>query len=127
MNGLKNKTTDELLSIIEFNAVSVEVMAANNEIANRFKEAQAQLAECRDKALVYKRKLAEKFTEIVAMRLDVYTQREAGVWPPHTELNRWRERYMGNQNLPSPFVELNTFRNEVDNFVASLMSVVDDV
>ena len=73
-----------------------------------------------------KSKLAEKFTEIVAMRLDALDQRVESVWPPYTDLGRWKRRYLGRPNLPAPYVEFNTFKTEVDQFVAMLMSAVDD-
>lgn len=73
-----------------------------------------------------KARLSVKFTEIVAMRLDALDQRVESVWPPNTDLDRWRRRYIGLPNLPYPFVELNHFRNEVDEFVAMLMGAIDE-
>lgn len=76
-----------------------------------------------------KAKLAEKFTEIVAIRLDVFDQRKDGVWPPNTDLDRWRRRYLGTpkDELPPYTIEINHFKIEVDEFVAMLMRAIDDV
>ena len=75
-----------------------------------------------------KRQLADKFTEIVAIRLDRYAQREEGIWPPDTNTDRWHERYRGTpfDKLPPYTVELNRFKHEVDYFVADLMRVVGE-
>ncbi len=76
-----------------------------------------------------KAKLADKFTEIVAIRLDVFDQRKNGVWPPNTDLERWKRRYLGTpkNELPPYMIEINLFRIEVDEFVAMLMRAIDDV
>ena len=75
-----------------------------------------------------KAKLAEKFTEIVAIRLDVFDQRRDGTWPPDTALGRWERRYQGTpkEKLPPYAIELNHFKAEVDEFVAMLMRAIDD-
>ena len=75
-----------------------------------------------------KAKLADSFREIVAIRLDVFDQRRDGVWPPNTDINRWRRRYLGTpkNELPPYTVEFNHFKIEVDEFVSMLMRAVDD-
>lgn len=76
-----------------------------------------------------KARLAEKFTEIVAIRLDVFDQRKDGVWPPDTDLGRWKRRYIGTpkDELPPYKIELNHFKIEVDEFVSMLMLAINDV
>ena len=75
-----------------------------------------------------KHELVEKFTEIVAVRLDVLEQRLLGTWPPNTDIGRGVRRYAGTplDRLPPYTVEINHFKNEVDQFVAMLMRAVDD-
>lgn len=70
-----------------------------------------------------KYKLKNALTEIVAAHLDRREQRAEGVWPPRTDLDRWKRRYVG-QNVPPPYVELNHFRVEVDQFVATILLAV---
>lgn len=74
------------------------------------------------------RKIKDKFTEIVAIRLDVFDQRKDGVWPPNTDLERWRRRYIGTppDERPPYTIEINHFRIEVDEFVAMLMSALEE-
>lgn len=75
-----------------------------------------------------KRKLAESFTEIVAMRLHAFDQLNKGVVPPNSVTAGFRERYRGTpQELLPPYtVELNHFKYEVDNFVSMLLRAVDE-
>ena len=77
--------------------------------------------------MINKDKLAKKFTEIVAIRLDVHDQRKDGV-PPDTDIGRWKKRYIGasQDKLPST-IDLNHFKNEVDESVAMLMQAMQDV
>lgn len=72
------------------------------------------------------RQLSEKFTEIVALRLDLWEQRNDGVWPPYTDLNRYKARYIGTpkNQLPPYTVEINLFKTEVDQFVSMLMAEI---
>lgn len=76
-----------------------------------------------------KRKIADKFTEIVAMRLHAFDQLNSGVMPPNSVTKGWLERYKGTpqEELPPYTVELNNFKYEVDNFVSMLMQAIDDV
>jgi hypothetical protein len=76
-----------------------------------------------------KDKLADRFTEIVAMRLHAIDQMQNGVMPPNSVTKGYIERYRGIpiDQLPPYTVELNTFKIEVDQFVAMLMQAVDDV
>ena len=73
-------------------------------------------------------KLARKLTEIVATRLDVFEQRKDGTWPPDTDIGRGIRRYIGTPIglLPPHMVEINHFKNEVDQFVSMLMMAIDD-
>ena len=75
-----------------------------------------------------KQKISSKFTEIVAMRLNAIDQQYNGARPLGPVTDGWRERYTGipQEQLPPYTVELNTFRTEVDNFVAMLMRVLSD-
>lgn len=75
---------------------------------------------------INKSELANKFTEIVAIRLDVFDQRKDGIWPPNTDLNRWEKRYKGtpSSELPPYCIEINHFKIEVDEFVSLLMQAV---
>ncbi len=76
-----------------------------------------------------KDKLAEKFTEIVAMRLHAIDQMNNGVMPPNSVTSGYMERYRGTpqEQIPPYTVELNNFKIEVDQFVSMLMQAVDDV
>ena len=76
-----------------------------------------------------KRRLHDVFTEIVAIRLDTYEQRLNGIWPPDTNLDRWKHRYFGisEKDLPPYTVEINHFRIEVQNFVSMLIQAVDNI
>lgn len=78
---------------------------------------------------INKTKLANKFTEIVAIHLNVFDQRKDGVWPPNTDLARWKRRYHGipKEELPPYTEEINSFRIEVDEFVETLVRAIDDV
>ena len=76
--------------------------------------------------MIDRQELRDRFTEIVAIRLDVDEQREQGVYPPRTDLDRWRRRYFA-PKPPYPFVVLNTFENKVDEFVSHLMLTVSEV
>lgn len=73
--------------------------------------------------MIDKNLLIGKFTEIVGVKLDLSDQKEDGI--THPDFNRWRNRYLGRQNLPNNKVELNTFHNEVDSFVCMLMNAVN--
>ena len=75
-----------------------------------------------------KKKLANSFTEIVALRMDAWEQRNDGIWPPNTDLDRYKRRYRGipKEDLPPYTIEINHFRTEVDDFVAMLMNAVDE-
>lgn len=72
--------------------------------------------------------LVDKLTKIVAIRMDIFDQRRDGVWPPNTDLNRWRDRYRGTPKymLPKYTVELNHFRTEVDEFVAHIILAINE-
>lgn len=74
------------------------------------------------------RKIKDKFTEIVAVRLDVFDQRKDGIWPPHTNLERCKRRYNGTpfDERPPYTIEINHFRIEIDEFVAMLMSALEE-
>ena len=71
--------------------------------------------------------IADKFTEIVAIRLDVFDQRKDGIWPPKTDFERWRKRYNGipKEDLPPYTIVMNHFKTEVDEFVSMLMMALD--
>ena len=73
-----------------------------------------------------KRKLREKITEIVGVR--VYSMREimSGKYPGEYDTSKWREEYRGKQNLPPYVIELNHFKTEVDEFTAMIMQAVAD-
>ena len=73
-----------------------------------------------------KLKLREKITEIVGVR--VYSMREimSGKYPGEYDITKWREEYIGKQNLPPYVIELNHFRTEVDEFTAMIMQAVAD-
>lgn len=73
-------------------------------------------------------KIREKFTQIVALNLDVYSQRIEGVYPPKTDLERWRSKYIGTPEelLPPYTIEINHFKREVDQFVSMLMFALID-
>lgn len=70
--------------------------------------------------------LRNKLTELVALKFDTNDQRNEGIWPPHTDLERWKKRYQGITDLPPHMVELNMFKNDVDGFVSMLLMVIDD-
>lgn len=74
-----------------------------------------------------KKKLCDAFTEIVAMRVHARDQLANGVMPPQSVTQGYIERYRGipEKELPPNMVEFNHFKNEVDQFVAMLMSAVD--
>ncbi len=74
-----------------------------------------------------KQHLLNDFTEIVAIRLDAFDQRYQGIWPPHTDLQRWKDRYRGipKEALPPFTIEINHFKIEVDEFVAMLIRAVE--
>lgn len=75
---------------------------------------------------INKSELADKFREIVAIRLDVFDQIKDGIWPPNTDLKRWQKRYKGTpaNELPPYCIEINHFKIEVDEFVSMLMQAV---
>ena len=76
-----------------------------------------------------KKKLADDFTEIVAMRIHARDQMSNGVMPPYSVTKGWRRRYTGTppDQLPPNTVEINHFKTEVDQFVSMLMQAVDDI
>ena len=76
-----------------------------------------------------KQKIADKFTEIVAMRLHALDQLNNGILPTDSVTNGWLKRYKGTpqEELPPHTVVLNNFKCEVDNFVSMLMCAIDDV
>jgi hypothetical protein len=76
-----------------------------------------------------KSELSKRFTEIVAMRLHAFDQLKNGVTPPNSVTSGWLERYRGTpqEDLPPYTVELNSFKWEVDNFVAMLMQAINTI
>jgi hypothetical protein len=72
------------------------------------------------------RKLRDDLTELVAMRLHAYDARVRGVPPFESVTKGWEKRYRGmsNSELPRNYVGMNFFRENVDEFVAMIMTVV---
>ena len=72
-----------------------------------------------------RRKLKSKITEIVGAR--VYSMREimSGKYPGEYDISKWREEYRGAQNLPPYVIQLNHFKNEVDEFTVMIMNVIE--
>ena len=69
-------------------------------------------------------KIHNEIVEVVAKYIDVKDQVSERV-PLHLiDHKRWREKYMGLLDSPTP-IYLNTFRCEVDTVVASLMLVIE--
>ena len=73
--------------------------------------------------MIDKDKLQKDLTAMVAYKFDMLEQQFEGKYPPFK--NNGLERYRG-RNLPPPYVELNTFKNEVDNHVTIIMLLVDE-
>ena len=73
-------------------------------------------------------RIHREFTEIVALRLDVFEQRVHGIWPPDTDLDRHRRRYLGipEKDLPPNIIVINHFKREVDSFVSMLMQSINN-
>lgn len=72
------------------------------------------------------KKLKEDITEIVGAR--TYSMREilSGKYPGEYDISKWREEYIGNQNLPPYHIELNHFKTEVDQFTEMIMQAIAD-
>lgn len=70
-----------------------------------------------------KNRLRKKLTEMTAYKLDMLEQQLKGVYPPFK--NHGKERYIG-INPPPPFVELNMFKNIVDDHVSMIMMILED-
>lgn len=72
--------------------------------------------------------LRDKLTELIAMRLNLTIKLTEGL-PPDKVLGAssdWRERYKGHNNIPPNHIFLNGFKNEVDNYVADIMGLIDE-
>lgn len=69
----------------------------------------------------------DRFTEIVAMALDIYDQEAQGAYPPYDH-ERWKTRYHGRpwSELPPMTIEFNRFRPVVQMVVSQLMLALDD-
>ena len=71
-------------------------------------------------------KLKGNITEIVGSR--VYSIREimSGKYPGEYDISKWREEYIGHQNLPPNIIQFNHFRAEVDEFTAMIMKAIQE-
>ena len=63
-------------------------------------------------------------TELVGCKFYQIDESNEGRWHGEYDIAKWADRYRGIQNLPKHTVELNNFRNEVDQFVSMIMMVI---
>jgi hypothetical protein len=73
-----------------------------------------------------KRELRDKITEIVGVRVYSMRERMSGKYPGEYDITKWKEEYMGKQDLPPYVIQLNNFRTEVDEFTAMIMQAVKE-
>jgi hypothetical protein len=68
--------------------------------------------------------LEHDLIELVGCKFHQIDEIDSGKWPGQYDITKWIDKYQGKQNLPPHVVELNNFRNEVDQFVSLIMSVI---
>ena len=68
--------------------------------------------------------IEQELIELVGAKFYQLDQLYRGKHPTEYDITEWVKMYRGREDLQPPFIELNTFRNEVNNFVSLLMSVI---